>query len=651
MAYRFTDPAPYAFQKGALFLGRDEGGREIGIKTERHAITIAGARSGKGACQIIPNLLRWDGNSLTIDPSGENVAATWESLEASGRKVVLLDPFHIAEREYNVPARLRVSVNLLDTINAESLTVREDIRVIADGLVKRYKVEDGTWDNGAVSVLAGMIAYVAAQPEPEDRTLSNVRFLLTMGEETRESMFAEMHGQTGFGNLARAAATIGLSKSKKNQEFVGGALDHTEWIDSEPMAALLGSSTFSLAELKSGDVAAFLVLPHEYINEHSRFLRLFVRAAIDAMTKGKGGKRCLFLLDEFFSLGTIDEIAKAAGALPKFGVVLWPFLQDLGQLQQMYGQTLTATFFGNSDAACYFGNTDALTLDVVSRGVGPLTIDEIGAAPMLGEFDDSPFGQQCKADWEALYANRLVMGDNRNAEAFSNPYKEKWRNAHSDEVAKYNHVRAAVGSPRLSPSDVAALVGRGNTDKVARSMIVFAKQGDILNLKLAPYFEPAPAPAPVVAPVAAEPIAPFVFGEAVESSRPEPVTASGPVAAPLKDWAIGGGAAFALLAIMPATSMPSALVLLPLLLWPQALLWPVYRSGVRGRALAYSALLCSAAVLMGIITANLIRAAFLPDADEWLAVLAGVPVAALVVSMMVERMPSGTAGNSSQSTA
>lgn len=468
MKYRFADTGNYLYESGAFFLGIDDQGREIGVKSERHAITIAGARAGKGACQIIPNLLRWPENSLTIDPSGENVAATWQALEAAGKKVVLLDPFHHAERHYQVPARLRGSVNLLDGMKPDGLTVREDIRVIADGLVKRYKVEDGTWDNGAVSVLAGYIAYVLADPDPASRTLATVRHLLTMPEGTREEILLDMSNQEGFGKLARAAATIGLSKTKKAGEYFGSAVDHADWLDSAPFVELLGSSSFSLSELKTGNVAVFLVLPHEYLNEHSRFLRLFVRCALDAMTKGgKGKRRCLFLLDEFYSLGTIDEIAKAAGALPKFGVHLWPFLQDLGQLRDMYGDTLSETFFGNSDATSFFGNTDNLTLGYISGSLGKVTTDEIHAPPHLRETKPWYVSPEKAPDW------------NRENNA-----------KHTNEMAGYQHERASLGTPRAAPEEVAAFVGRDSNSPVARRMIVFTKAGDVLSLKLSPYFAP-----------------------------------------------------------------------------------------------------------------------------------------------------------------
>jgi len=148
MGYNFTKPnASYAYRSGALFLGLDDEGHEIGVQTERHAITIAGSRSGKGAALIVPNLLRWPHNVLCIDPAGENVAATWQAREAMGQKVHVLDPFHAA----NVPDRLRASCNLLASIKRDSLTAREDIHAIADGLIMRYDPKAGMWDAGASS--------------------------------------------------------------------------------------------------------------------------------------------------------------------------------------------------------------------------------------------------------------------------------------------------------------------------------------------------------------------------------------------------------------------------------------------------------------------------------------------------------------------
>ena len=61
--------------EGGLLLGR-RGGRLIGWNDDRHVMTIAGSRAGKGVSLIIPNLLLYEGSALVIDPKGENARIT-----------------------------------------------------------------------------------------------------------------------------------------------------------------------------------------------------------------------------------------------------------------------------------------------------------------------------------------------------------------------------------------------------------------------------------------------------------------------------------------------------------------------------------------------------------------------------------------------
>lgn len=464
MPYAFASTERHRYRAGGFFLGLDQHGQETGLTTERHLITVAGSRSGKGAALIIPNLLRWRHNVLCIDPKGENAEQTWQAREDMGQRVYVLDPFRVA----NVPDRLRTSCNLLATIQPDSLTAREDIRVIADGMVMRHKAEDATWDNGAVSVLSGMIAYVCDDPEPSGRNLHNVRRNLTLPPETLSRVFEDMAASDAFGGLCKAAAAIGLSDSRKNREFVGGAIDHSEWLDSPAMAAALSGDGFNLSELKTGKATVYLVLPPQYLGEHGRFLRLFVRAALDAMAKGsRDGERCLFLLDEFFALGHIDQIAKAAGMMPGYGVQLWPFLQDLGQLQTLYGDKGAGTFFGNADAHIFFGNTDAQTLGYVSGAIGRLDSADIG---VLAPRQDEP-------------RNNYWSEEDRRRD------RELKAVTYQNERAAYDHAMRAKGDPRLTPQEIRELVAKRDGDKVARSMIVFAKGGDVLNLRPEAFFE------------------------------------------------------------------------------------------------------------------------------------------------------------------
>ena len=43
---------------------------------DRHLLTVAPTRAGKGVAAIIPNLLTYPGSALVIDPKGENAMVT-----------------------------------------------------------------------------------------------------------------------------------------------------------------------------------------------------------------------------------------------------------------------------------------------------------------------------------------------------------------------------------------------------------------------------------------------------------------------------------------------------------------------------------------------------------------------------------------------
>src|SRR5271167_3831959 len=65
----------WAYAPGKVFLGAS-GGKLIGVSDDRHLMTVAGSRAGKGVSTMIPNLAEYPGSMLVIDPKGENARRT-----------------------------------------------------------------------------------------------------------------------------------------------------------------------------------------------------------------------------------------------------------------------------------------------------------------------------------------------------------------------------------------------------------------------------------------------------------------------------------------------------------------------------------------------------------------------------------------------
>ena len=68
------------------------GSQLVGIKDDRHILTVAGSRSGKSV-GLISNLLFYPGSILATDPKGELAEITAKKRAAMGQKIYVLDPF------------------------------------------------------------------------------------------------------------------------------------------------------------------------------------------------------------------------------------------------------------------------------------------------------------------------------------------------------------------------------------------------------------------------------------------------------------------------------------------------------------------------------------------------------------------------------
>jgi len=525
----FADTADYPYTPGepSIYLGLDHRNREIGVRLERHALTIAGSGAGKGVGLIVPNGLRWADNLMIVEPKGESVAALWEAREAKGQKVVVLDPFKIA----NIPDRLRGSFNPLESVKITDVDGREHLKMIADGLVRRSDPRHEEWYSGAATILSGLLAYVAETAPPEHRNLTTLRSLLLQGKAELHADAQRMQQCTAFGRLARAAGLMiqtALETDKgMEKDFLGAAERYTEWLDSEPIAETLKDSSFDLSELKTGKISLFVILPPQYLETHAAYLRLFVRAAIEAMMKSGVRKegRCLFMLDEFYSLGKLDIIAKSAGLMRDYGLHLWPIMQDIGQLRSLYTD-ISETFFANADAATFFGVSDQSTLEYISRKVGVVTLDDLKVKPpkrhklvsdqMAAEAASPIMPPRPMSAPPTRNANtgalmflgvgamnglnqtiyELQTHQSANLQAKVAALRDQEQRLDEKAMRDYHHEMQRRGEPRLTPDGVARLIGKGKTDTVAPALIAFLRNGETLRVKPHPFFLPKPPPPP-----------------------------------------------------------------------------------------------------------------------------------------------------------
>jgi type IV secretory pathway TraG/TraD family ATPase VirD4 len=281
-----------------------------------------------------------------------------------GQKVYVVDPLQVSGSDE------RSGFNPLAGLNPDRLTITEDIRRIVGALVVRSDPRASFWYDGAAAILAGLIAFLLLY-EPGRASLPRLRALLNDTEDLKHAI-GYMHGDDRLHGLMQAAASALSVAEETAGGFLANANTATDWLNTASMKAALGADQMrpvDLDALRTGKATVVLVLPTKYLVEHGRFLRLFVESAIGRMTEYDRGRRCLFILDEFFALGALASVEAAAGGLPKYGVTLFPILQDLTQVQRHY-PTTWRTFFANSSASLFFGNTEPEDLRFISHLIG-----------------------------------------------------------------------------------------------------------------------------------------------------------------------------------------------------------------------------------------------------------------------------------------
>jgi type IV secretion system protein VirD4 len=429
--------------ENGLLLGQ-RGGRLIGWNDNRHVMTIAGSRAGKGTSLIIPNLLTYDGSAFVLDPKGENAKitagrrgeGTAEGGPGMGQDVYVLDPFGVSGRDC-------AHFNPLDELHVTEDNVIEDAGMFADALIINPDHGEQYWTESAQALMRALILAVVAERDGARRNLVTVRKLLMLTDERiKEKLRAKNAPETAeealfeilmkqFGPHEEVCQGVGEQlRSMEGRErgaVLSTARTQTQWLDNERIRAIICESNFKIADLKRKKTTIYLCLPAMHLATHARWLRLMIMLAISVMerTRVKVQQPVLYVLDEFPVLGHMRSLESAAGLMAGFGVKLWTILQNVGQLKQHY--KAWETFFANSGVVTAFGISDHETLTALSAKLGRMRMIEristgtVGNALLSGNpaFKDDHFDVPLLAEHEISRIFRreaqrmLVLGAGR----------------------------------------------------------------------------------------------------------------------------------------------------------------------------------------------------------------------------------------------
>lgn len=338
---------------------------------DRHLLTIAPTGAGKGRGVIIPNLLRFEGAAIVIDPKGEAWHVTARRRREMGQQVLLLDPFQAVGKRTD-------SLNPFDLFDRPGALLDADAEMLASLLAGDAGFhKEPFWDNWGRSLMAGVIAAVAEVSAPEDRHFGRVRELL-MSDDAVFNLHNLVDQNEDLNRLSKQNISSFLPITEQTRSgILSTTQSYLKVVNSDSALRSLTRSTIDLDAVREGaPMTIYIVVPPDKLESHGALLRLWVGALmLTVMGRRRRPKRStLFLLDECAQLGEFGPLRQAMTLLRGYGLQVWPFFQDLSQLQRLYPKDWR-TIFNNAGVFQLFGVANHLMAKESAELIGDVDAD------------------------------------------------------------------------------------------------------------------------------------------------------------------------------------------------------------------------------------------------------------------------------------
>lgn len=394
----------HVYKPGYIYLGRL---RLLGIpviqpvgidgRGGKHLCMMAGTGSGK-TTHLISMLGLHDGTAFIIDPKGQIASVIARRFSEGGNgvigknmKVVIFDPSGLVTEHRSLLGKWNPFVEIQSAANRAvergvdpAHAVVDFAQKIANGLITQTPKQDPFWTGASRDFLHGLILHVYTTEPPERQNLGRLYQLLTVGlpEESQSNnsgfdmlLWAMSQNHHYGGVISQSIA--GLVDA--GQQTAGSVLitlrEQLQWLKLPALQQVSEDSSFCLEELHKGKLVLFVCAKFSDISTTFpgwfRLLSVLALAVFEDINRPLK-RPCLFVLDEFPSLGKIDAVEVAAPTMRSYGVRLLVISQNIGQLRPLYENW--ETFIGNSECTWWMGTKHSDNLSYLETKLGKVTI-------------------------------------------------------------------------------------------------------------------------------------------------------------------------------------------------------------------------------------------------------------------------------------
>jgi type IV secretion system protein VirD4 len=336
----------------------------------QHILLFAPTGSGKGVGFVIPNLLFWKESVIVHDIKLENyeLSSGWRK-KVLKQKVVLWNPAD--------PDGISNCYNPMDWISKKPGQMVDDVQKICNFLLP----EQEFWQNEARALLTGIMLYlVAAEDKPATlgevvRTLRNDDVVYNLAV-VLDTMGKKIH-PVSYMNIASY-----LQKPDKERGSVTSTANSSLELWANPLVdATTATSDFNLHEFKITPHTCYVGLTPDNITRLKPLMNMFYQQAAAFFTAKMPQPHekfgILLLMDEFPTLGKMEQFLGGIAYFRGYRVRLFLIIQDTEQLKGIYEENGMNSFLSNSTYRITFAANNMETANLISQLLGNKTAQQI----------------------------------------------------------------------------------------------------------------------------------------------------------------------------------------------------------------------------------------------------------------------------------
>jgi len=355
--------------KEGMLLGVDKGGYFVADGFQ-HALLFAPTGAGKGVGFVIPNLLFWNDSVVVHDIKLENHILTSGWRAKQGQLVYVWEPSN--------PDGVTHCYNPIDWVSNKPGQMVDDVQKISSLIMPKQEF----WENEARSLFLGVMLYLIADPTKPKSFGEAVRALRSDDvvynfAVALDTLGGVMH-PVGYMNLAAF-----LQKADQERSGVVSTLNSGLELWANPLIdAATASSDFNVLEFKKKKHTVYVGLTPDNIARLQKLMQVFYQQSTEFLSRKMPNLKeepygVMFLLDEFPTLGKMEQFKSGIAYFRGYRVRLFLIIQDTQQLKGTYEEAGMNSFLSNSTFRITFAANNYETANLISQLCGNKTVDNV----------------------------------------------------------------------------------------------------------------------------------------------------------------------------------------------------------------------------------------------------------------------------------